>query len=477
MCGYPNVGKSSFMNKLTRADVEVQPYAFTTKSLFVGHMDYKYVRWQVIDTPGILDHPLDERNTIEMQSITALAHLRAAVLYIIDISEQCGYSIKQQVSLFESIKPLFANKPLLIVLNKIDVITPEQLNEEEKDMINKLITPQVKLMTMSTMTEIGVADVKQTACDLLLSQRVEQKVVSKDIKNTLNRLHVAVPKPRDEKVRAPSIPESVLSQRAGEKMEVGEKAKEKLPQDYDDWEPELFIEDIKKGYVLKSDEWKYDPIPEIVDGKNIWDYVDTDIMEMLEKLEQEEEDRELNLPKDMDPEEAFRLEEADTRTLEKIRETKTLRRIEHRIEKGKNAAILPRKGDRSADVDTFESHLKDLGINPEKAVRRARSRSRSRLRDRDGEKDEMLDVGEKKKRGRSETRSVSRSRSRARSKTPAEEGLQDEKQRKMVTKLAKSSQRLRNKMARVGESDRRIPNENPKHLNSGKRGKGANQRR
>jgi len=45
--GRPNVGKSSLMNKLTRADVEVQPYAFTTKSLYVGHMDYKYLRWQV----------------------------------------------------------------------------------------------------------------------------------------------------------------------------------------------------------------------------------------------------------------------------------------------------------------------------------------------------------------------------------------------------------------------------------------------
>ena len=32
---------------LRRADVEVQPYAFTTKSLYVGDMDYKYLRWQV----------------------------------------------------------------------------------------------------------------------------------------------------------------------------------------------------------------------------------------------------------------------------------------------------------------------------------------------------------------------------------------------------------------------------------------------
>jgi len=36
LCGYPNVGKSSFINKITRANVEVQPYAFTTKSLLSG---------------------------------------------------------------------------------------------------------------------------------------------------------------------------------------------------------------------------------------------------------------------------------------------------------------------------------------------------------------------------------------------------------------------------------------------------------
>lgn len=45
------------MNKVTRANVDVQNYPFTTKSLFVGHMDYKYMPWQVIDTPGIVRHP------------------------------------------------------------------------------------------------------------------------------------------------------------------------------------------------------------------------------------------------------------------------------------------------------------------------------------------------------------------------------------------------------------------------------------
>lgn len=81
ICGYPNVGKSSFLRSVTRADVDVQPYAFTTKSLFVGHFDYKYLRFQAIDTPGILDHPLEEMNTIEMQRYVSLART--------DLDEAC----------------------------------------------------------------------------------------------------------------------------------------------------------------------------------------------------------------------------------------------------------------------------------------------------------------------------------------------------------------------------------------------------
>jgi nucleolar GTP-binding protein len=40
----PDVRKSIFTNKLTRADVEVQPYAFTAMSLLVGHKDVKDLR-------------------------------------------------------------------------------------------------------------------------------------------------------------------------------------------------------------------------------------------------------------------------------------------------------------------------------------------------------------------------------------------------------------------------------------------------
>uniref|UniRef100_J3LSD4 OBG-type G domain-containing protein n=1 Tax=Oryza brachyantha TaxID=4533 RepID=J3LSD4_ORYBR len=223
ICGYPNVGKSYFMNKITRADVDVQPYAFTTKSLFVGHADYKYLRYQVIDTSGILDRPFEDRNIIEMCSITALVHLRAVVLFFLDISGSCGYSIAQQAALFHSIKSLFMNKPLVIVCNKTDLQPLEKLSEEDMKLVMEMKAEATKtiahggepneegvLLTMSTLTEEGVIAVKNAACERLLDQRVEIKMKSKKINDCLNRFHVAMPKPRDDKERPPCIPQAVL---------------------------------------------------------------------------------------------------------------------------------------------------------------------------------------------------------------------------------------------------------------------------
>ena len=50
------MGKSSFMNRVTRPDVEAQTCMFATNSLFVGQMDCRYLCWhmQVMDAPGIL---------------------------------------------------------------------------------------------------------------------------------------------------------------------------------------------------------------------------------------------------------------------------------------------------------------------------------------------------------------------------------------------------------------------------------------
>lgn len=74
-----------------------------------------------------------------------MAHLRAVVLYLVDVSEQCGYSLAQQAALFHSIKPLFANKPTLIVCNKIDVRKLEELSEADQQLIDGMVTEAKKM--------------------------------------------------------------------------------------------------------------------------------------------------------------------------------------------------------------------------------------------------------------------------------------------------------------------------------------------
>lgn len=58
----------------------------------------------------------------------------------------------------------------------------------------------VTVMEMSTVAEEGVIEVRNEACDMLLAHRVETKMQGKKVNNILNRLHVAMPEPRDSKV-------------------------------------------------------------------------------------------------------------------------------------------------------------------------------------------------------------------------------------------------------------------------------------
>ena len=214
LCGFPNVGKSSFLNKITRADVDVQAYPFTTKSLYVGHTEYKYQTWQVIDTPGVLDRPLEERNTIEMQSITALAHLRSVILYIVDFSEQCGYSIQQQLELYASIKPLFVKKPVFIINNKTDVMTFDKLPAETRKFIEDFMEPEksadVHFREMSTVTTDNVVQVRNEACELMLSRPFGGPSGSSTATTTSNQLHIAQPDQKDEVSSALSVQTSVF---------------------------------------------------------------------------------------------------------------------------------------------------------------------------------------------------------------------------------------------------------------------------
>lgn len=530
MCGLPNVGKSSFMNKITRGNVDVQPYAFTTKSLFVGHCDYKYLRWQVIDTPGILDHPLEERNTIEMQAIIALAHLTCAVLYFVDISEQCGYTIDQQCSLFRSIKPLFANKQLIIVVNKVDQQPWETLETDKRDMVQSLADDaNCSLMTMSNLSEHGVSEVKMAACDKLLATRVDARVAGNKIGGVMNRLQVFQPKPRDDVDRTVCIPESVIrSQELGiEKPQKSKNGYAPTVSDNDDddamevakaeikktardrmWEhggPGVWAPDYRDIYDLKDESWKYDAIPEFIDGKNIADFVDPDILNRLEELEREEEQiiAELDAAK-MGEESDSDLEEEEQAAVEAIRDRKKTLKLMRTANMSTNKPVIRHairgqakdKHDKGKLNPTEMKKTMDrLGVDASKMIERGRARgveergrkrelSLSRRRTTE-DKDENVDMEmedttgmskgmikkAKKAKIDSERRSLSVARSHSRPREPSAMGLKDEASADIAKNLLKEGRK--SWIGAAGEGDHTKSVHLVKWCNTGKKRNGT----
>lgn len=124
IAGYPNVGKSSLLKCISKAKPQIAQYPFTTKEIHVGHIERKdkYItkRYQVIDTPGLLDRPLLKRNDIEKQAIAALTHLADIIVFMMDTSETCGYSLDDQKHLLSQMKKMFKDSHFIIVENKAD---------------------------------------------------------------------------------------------------------------------------------------------------------------------------------------------------------------------------------------------------------------------------------------------------------------------------------------------------------------------
>jgi nucleolar GTP-binding protein len=506
LAGFPNVGKSSFMNKITYADSEVQAYHFTTQSLFVGHTYYKNIRWQVIDTPGILDRALEQRNIIEMQTITALAHLDACILYFVDVSENCGYSIAQQVSLFDSIRPLFKNKPLVIIAYKTDLRKYNELPEKDRKLIEEVAKEhQTYLIQMSNTTGNGVFDVKSKACDILLKYREVKNsgAKTKDITG-LDKIYIAKPTQiRDNRKRTPNIPQSFLEEKQNklneEKNEKFDEEKFLREDNINNLEKKIknnkfkeiieanggtgiYYFPLREEFKLENPDWKYDIWPEFMDGKNVFDFVDKDILKKVEALEKEEEEiaqrGDMGLDDDEnnmdDGEESSELSEDLIEAHEKL--MKNVKTIKERHKLVKRSKLPSRLVGESA-TDKFMNEVRpDLKEKAEKIKlishkmrRDQKEKMRSNLK-----KDAGIDEEDDKISDSDEMDIEEENQKTVKKKKISEKESAKvvHEKNKIVQRLQKKIQKKFDKNLQINETDRRIDSKKPKFFNTGKRGLG-----
>ncbi len=126
IAGAPNVGKSAVMTRLTAATPKIASYPFTTQNISIGHMDLEGERFQIMDTPGLLDRPLEERNDIERHAILAIEHIASVIVFILDPSESCGYVMEEQKNLRATIMKSFPEARFITITNKSDMATMDE---------------------------------------------------------------------------------------------------------------------------------------------------------------------------------------------------------------------------------------------------------------------------------------------------------------------------------------------------------------
>jgi len=121
VAGPPNAGKSSLVRAISTAEPEVAEYPFTTKTLSIGHFTIDGHVVQIMDTPGLLDRPMEERNEIEKQAILALSLVADAMIYLFDPSPFMYYPLEVQARILREIEENFKKVAIIRVVNKVDI--------------------------------------------------------------------------------------------------------------------------------------------------------------------------------------------------------------------------------------------------------------------------------------------------------------------------------------------------------------------
>ncbi|MGG5507156.1 MULTISPECIES: tRNA uridine-5-carboxymethylaminomethyl(34) synthesis GTPase MnmE [unclassified Myroides] len=152
--GEPNVGKSTLLNALLNEErAIVSDIAGTTRDTIEDELVIDGIGFRFIDTAGIRDtKDLVER--IGIQKTFEKIEAAQVVIYLIDGEKLNTQSIDQINVELEKLKNKYPLKPLLVVCNKQDLLSQEQIDLFQMKIEN--------LMLMSAKANLGIEELKQT---------------------------------------------------------------------------------------------------------------------------------------------------------------------------------------------------------------------------------------------------------------------------------------------------------------------------
>ncbi len=175
LVGLPNAGKSTLVASMSAAKPKIADYPFTTlePSLGVVYVG-DYESFVIADIPGIIEGAHEGKGL----GLQFLKHIErnAVLLVVIPVTSE---DVKAEYELLmhelEQHNPELVNKPRLVVLSKVDLISDEDREREVERLIGKF--PQdVEVLPVSAVTRSGISDLKHHLWARVSTNRQEEPI-------------------------------------------------------------------------------------------------------------------------------------------------------------------------------------------------------------------------------------------------------------------------------------------------------------
>ena len=166
LVGFPNAGKSTLLNVMSNATPKIDSYPFTTLVPTVGVIDYPddFKTLTMADVPGLIEGAAENRGL----GHRFLRHVERCklLLFLLDLAATDG---RNPCDDFEHLQkelleydPALAEKPFLVVGNKIDEEEADQYVKEFKKRF-----PKISILPISALLDDGLSELKKRLLEKL----------------------------------------------------------------------------------------------------------------------------------------------------------------------------------------------------------------------------------------------------------------------------------------------------------------------
>ena len=184
LVGFPNVGKSTFLSRVSNAKPKIANYHFTTLDPYVGIVDLEGTNgFALADIPGLIEGA-SEGIGLGFQFLKHIQRTKV-LIHVVDAASTEGRDPVEDIRTIQnelaSYDPELLKKPAVIAANKVDVIQTEDGDEDPIERLKNTFEPEgLKVFPVSAASNQGLKELLYHVWQILSTMDPEPTVYEKE---------------------------------------------------------------------------------------------------------------------------------------------------------------------------------------------------------------------------------------------------------------------------------------------------------